>query len=298
MGNLSDIVGVVAGMQNPMTTDGDLIIGGGDGNPARLAIGTDGQMLMLASGVPVWGGGYIDWANPISVTTTTTLTIGKHHVCSGTSADYTVTLPAASGNAGKLLSVEMSGALTKLVTLDGNSSETIDGATTRVMWARETAILLCDDVQWTKVAGKSRPTIAGLKQGADQLFNNAEVKINIDTQYLAPSVASMHNTTDKRIIIPRPSVYAIYGKIQWSNTNTVADRHDILFYKNGSLYAGFNQYLTASTFWKSQYTTTAALSAGDYLELYAYNQSTNYTTTASRPNDSETYMTIQEFCQW
>ena len=105
------------------------------GAPTRLAKGTDGQVLTLESGLPSWAtasgwGDAIDWANPVSVTTAANLTIGKHHVCYGTTADYTVTLPAVSGNAGKLLSVEMSGTLTKLVTLDGNASETIDGATT------------------------------------------------------------------------------------------------------------------------------------------------------------------------
>jgi hypothetical protein len=39
---------------NPMTTAGDIIIGGASGAPLRLGIGTEGQVLTVASGVPVW----------------------------------------------------------------------------------------------------------------------------------------------------------------------------------------------------------------------------------------------------
>lgn len=45
---------------SPMTTSGDIIYGGASGTGTRLAKGTDGQVLTLASGVPSWatpGGG-------------------------------------------------------------------------------------------------------------------------------------------------------------------------------------------------------------------------------------------------
>lgn len=49
------------GMANPMTADGDLIVGGSDGAPLRLGAGTSGQVLTVVSGVPAWapssGGG-------------------------------------------------------------------------------------------------------------------------------------------------------------------------------------------------------------------------------------------------
>ncbi|MGQ7956524.1 DUF2793 domain-containing protein [Pseudomonas sp. SP16.1] len=50
------------GMTNPMTTAGDMIIGGVSGSPTRLAAGTDGYVMTMASGFPVWqapsGGGF------------------------------------------------------------------------------------------------------------------------------------------------------------------------------------------------------------------------------------------------
>lgn len=44
-----------SGMANPMTTAGDIIIGGTAGAAERLAKGADGQVLTLASGSPAWG---------------------------------------------------------------------------------------------------------------------------------------------------------------------------------------------------------------------------------------------------
>ena len=41
-------------VQNPMTGAGDLIVGGSDGYPERLAPGTDGQLLSIVSGEPTW----------------------------------------------------------------------------------------------------------------------------------------------------------------------------------------------------------------------------------------------------
>lgn len=43
------------GFTNPMTTAGDIIVGGSSGTPTRLAKGTDGQILKMVSGNVQWG---------------------------------------------------------------------------------------------------------------------------------------------------------------------------------------------------------------------------------------------------
>jgi hypothetical protein len=43
-----------AGMTNPMTTTGDTIYSSSGSTPARLGIGTNGQFLSVASGIPSW----------------------------------------------------------------------------------------------------------------------------------------------------------------------------------------------------------------------------------------------------
>jgi hypothetical protein len=72
-----------AGMTNPMTTTGDTIYSSSGSTPARLGIGSTGQVLTVAGGVPSWatpaagGGGkvlqvvYGSTTTPTSVNTTT-----------------------------------------------------------------------------------------------------------------------------------------------------------------------------------------------------------------------------------
>jgi hypothetical protein len=42
------------GMTNPMTTAGDIIVGGTGGAPQRLGAGSNGQILAVSSGAPAW----------------------------------------------------------------------------------------------------------------------------------------------------------------------------------------------------------------------------------------------------
>jgi hypothetical protein len=70
-----------AGMTNPMTTTGDTIYSSSGSTPARLGIGTTGQVLTVAGGVPSWatpaagGGGKV--LQVVSVQTTTKVTIAS-----------------------------------------------------------------------------------------------------------------------------------------------------------------------------------------------------------------------------
>ena len=291
------------GLTNPMTTAGDIIYGGTDGTPTRLAKGTDGQVLTLASGNPAWaaasgGSTAIDWANPVSVMTTASLTIGRHHVCSGTTADYTVTLPAVSGNAGKLLSVEMSGALTKLVTLDGNASETIDGATTRVMWARETAVLLCDGTQWTKVGGKSIPMVGEMSLiSANQLFNAVtQTKINCNT---FSGTAFLNDIANKRIKSPRSTMFAIEGKCAYHSTNATAGTNNASIYVDGTNVSEAFAYRAANTGSLPMTSVKFTLSKDSFIELYGYFVGGSFTTSTIYPRSTAfTALSVLEVPQW
>jgi hypothetical protein len=64
------------------------------------------------------------------------------------SGDVTITLYAASGNSGRVLHVKKLVAANSVI-LDGNSSETIDGATTATIDAQYTSLsLVCDGSNW------------------------------------------------------------------------------------------------------------------------------------------------------
>jgi hypothetical protein len=62
-------------MANPMTTSGDIIIGGSSGVATRLAAGTSGYVLTMASGVPAWQ----------SAGAASSVTVGSTSIGSGTS---------------------------------------------------------------------------------------------------------------------------------------------------------------------------------------------------------------------
>ena len=74
------------GMTNPMTTTGDMVYSSSGSTPARLGIGSTGQVLTVAGGIPSWataaGGG------SLTLLSTTTLT-GSSVSVTGISGSYT-----------------------------------------------------------------------------------------------------------------------------------------------------------------------------------------------------------------
>jgi hypothetical protein len=74
----------------------------------------------------------------------------------GLSADATLTLPAAAGRAGFLLYVSNEDTGFFGVTVDPNSTELIDGFSTRKGFAGTRITLLCDGTGWRTVSGRWR----------------------------------------------------------------------------------------------------------------------------------------------
>jgi hypothetical protein len=263
------------------TTGAGFTLAGNTGKAIVVNATGDGFELAAAT-----GGGAIDWANPVAITGAATLTIGKHHVCTGTTADYPVTLPAVSGNAGKLISVEMSAALTKLVTVDGNASETIDGELTRVMWAKETAILKCDGTTWTKVGGKSIPMWVSTPMvypltGA----SNTYLKIMGNYDALTGNKTDLYNTTLMRIVVQRPGTYTVTDMSGFTAGVSAARTIVSAIYKNG-VNAGeigaWQPIGEVTTIVQPE--RTYNLVAGDYFENFVLYSAGSYTTSLTNNN--------------
>lgn len=217
-------------------------------------------------------------AAEISITGTgITGTISRMHVCSGTSADYTVTLPAASGNTGKLIGFRMATGLTKLVTLDGNASETIDGSLTRIMWAGESAILLCDGSNWFKVAGKPLPMVCSMNRSTNQtaVVPSTSTTITINN-VLFDNTGMMGNTGSTRIDVKRTANYITNCVVRWATSPSQADC-SAYFRKNattdfiqvGCVPFGATSFVAPT----SQSSAIQSLTAGDYLNLRGYQTS-------------------------
>jgi len=84
-----------------------------------------------------------------SETASFNLTHGGFYKVNATSGAVTVTLPAAASNTGMRVSIKKIDASANAVTIDGNGSETIDGATTSSLASQyDVATLICDGTEW------------------------------------------------------------------------------------------------------------------------------------------------------
>lgn len=283
---------------------------------ARLSDGTNGHVLTMVAGLAAWaaaGGAAGDLLavlvnSEVSVTTGTTLTsgaFGKMHVCSGTTADYTVGLPAVSGNAGKFIGFRMDAGLTKIVTLDANSSETIDGSLTRLMWSSETAILLCDGTTWTKIAGKTNPREYIVESsGGQSILNNTITRIAMDTVLRGPASA----LSSERVYPQRPGTYAVSALITYEyagniagkqaycgvclNADTTFDDAPAVIAITPWAYNGSNSYSAVGVA-----TPSVVIAAGDYLAVTGI-QDAGVTATTRSPSVVRPNLCVRESPVW
>jgi hypothetical protein len=195
----------------------------------------------------------------------TSAAFGKMHICSGTSTDYIVDLPAVAISAGKLIGFRMSSALTKLVTLDAASTELIDGLQTRIMWANEVAILFCDGVSWTKIAGKTIPMSAIVKELGTQQFNAAaNTKVLFTTAGLLSAPAGMQDASNSQLVVQRPCNYNVSAIINWTNNNVTPTNHVLQIMKTGGVCVAKTFFLIpASTYYGQTVERLISLAAGD-----------------------------------
>jgi len=289
---------------------GDLVLKGATSGQITLTptavAGTNTLTLPAATGTVAYASstnGAITATNILQGTTSVTGAVGLTstafgvlHQCTGTSADYTITLPAVSGNAGKIIGFQMSTALTKLVTIDGNGSETIDGSLTRIMWAGETATLYCDGTAWTKIAGKTIPMIGSLTVNATQSVATAtDTKKTLGaTQSVDNGVPSMSDTANSKITAKRPGKYTLFGSTRISNISVAANMETRVYY-NGSELTIASRVNSSGDWPACAVSIGYTLAVGDYIELYA-KQYTGVNQTYG--NVAENILTVTELPQW
>lgn len=146
--------------------------------------------------------------NALSGAGALTIGSGTINVCTFTSASATVTL--ANGSfVGQVCRIRIDPSSTKLVTVDPASSTTIDGATTRIMWAGEAATLQWNGTEWNKIAGKSIPMIAAAylsSNTANTVNGSVDTQILVDTS-LFDNTGLMVNIGANKITLQRPGNY-------------------------------------------------------------------------------------------
>jgi hypothetical protein len=88
--------------------------------------------------------------NLATKTTAYTITASDHTIiCNATSGAFTITLPAAASHTGRIYHIKKIDSSGNAVTVDGNSSETIDDGTTAVLTVQyETISIQSDGAEW------------------------------------------------------------------------------------------------------------------------------------------------------
>lgn len=246
----------------------------------------------------------VDIASPVPLSAAAVLTssaFGRLHVCTGTAADYTVTLPTpTSADVGKLVEFRMDNALTKLVTLDAGATRSIDGQQTRVMWANETVQLLCvgtSGVCWVKRAGKTLPMSGLMYLSANQSIANATGPVKVTLNAAGTNVGGMVDTVNNRFNIKRPGAYEMTGQAWF---NSVAVPTGLLdFYRNGAqLFETYGFSPSAANNLLVKGTYIATLAAGDQIDLRVYQNAGSAQNAIGHATSPYTYMSMMEKLGW
>jgi hypothetical protein len=239
----------------------------------------------------------------VSVTGAASATIGRMHVCSGTSADYTVALPPVSGNAGRYIGFRMAAGLTRLVTLDANASELIDGALTRVMWAQETALLYCDGMTWTKMAGKSRAMAAAIKRTANQTSfgNGASIKVQTNVLHF-DNTGLIADTSGQRLTCRRGSSYTTSAQLVFAGVGNSAFPANALIqvhvYVAGALVAYSKAAFPVAEYPVVYSESPIVLAAGQDVEVYGRQDAGSAREIFASTTFLDSYVSILENLSW
>jgi hypothetical protein len=110
----------------------------------------DGGEIVIDGELVVLGGDEVDIRRVVSKTTNYTATAADEYIlCDASGGAFTITLPTAVGINGKLFTIKKTDSSGNAVTVDGDGSETIDGALTKLISAPYDAMkIISDNANW------------------------------------------------------------------------------------------------------------------------------------------------------
>jgi hypothetical protein len=227
------------------------------------------------------GGGSFDrlstlTASEVAVSSGATLTstaFGKMHICSGAS-DYTLVLPTASGNAGKIIGFRAARSAAAFITIDGSGSETVDGKSAFVIRAGEVLTLLSDGTNFEILDYRHCKVFAAATRTAVQTIAGVvftKVQLNV-IEGSNGNVGGAFDTTTYRFTAKRTRRHRVLGNLSLTAVGGVNDALSPRIYVNGSQvrFGGYSPS-QVSTIMGASFAADLQLSAGDYVELFVYN---------------------------
>jgi hypothetical protein len=192
--------------------------------------------------------GMVSSSGEIALSGTTSMTsadYGLMHACTVSSA-YTVTLPTPVSIAGTQIGVRVKPSSTNLLTL-ATAAGNIDGASTRIMWAGESAVLESDGTNWVKIAGKTIPMQGLMALNATQsVASGSVVNIPLTHTYIDNTGLMCDPVTNQYITVQRGANYSVVARVAWASLSALAIRVIAVAYKGGSTPAAQDERYAAS----------------------------------------------------
>jgi hypothetical protein len=219
---------------------------------------------------------FVGGAAPVSKDNTYTATTGDKviPVDTNTNGAWTLTLYAASGNAGRILKVIKTTSDFNSLTIDGNGSETINGATTMTLDVQYEAVtIMCDGSNWF-ILEHYIPTISGKFTGTKStaITNGNVFFLAYDAtsfnNNLTFTAGTAHDTTNNnngaKCVVNKAGVHRVRATC-YPDSSAIWDANEtmeVLIYVNGSAVA--EEYITGQG---SSITGDSTNRAADLLNL-------------------------------
>jgi len=227
------------------------------GSASNIGTPSDGTVTSAKFGTLTnFETGEVPTITEVSITGTGTSTANSYHILTGTTADYTVTLSA--GVSGERQAFYADAALTKIVTLDGNGTETIGTGLTYGMAANDYILLEVDGSNWRIIE-----RIGLVHFEADSNAGQSVTAYTTDCEFEDNKI-DLHQiwTSNNKATIIRDGIYDIKAVL----TNTSTGYTSASIYVNGTQSKhGMNRVnITGGA---GDVAASIALSVGDYINI-------------------------------
>lgn len=217
------------------------------------AQGISGQYLKSeGANAPIWTSTLNGQANIVNKTTTYTAVTTDDVITVTTGSAWTLTLYAASGNAGRVLRIKKTSSDLNALTIDGNASETIDGATTTSINTQyEEVTIVCDGSNW-HILSRSYPSVwvaytptfvgfgtpTQVNVFSRRVGDSLELRGTFSTGTVTAAIASItlgYGGTNANVTLNTSKVASGISHVgQWASGTTTANFQDNVFVDSGA----------------------------------------------------------------
>jgi hypothetical protein len=250
------------------------------------------------------GGGGSTTIAEVSQTSSFTAAANGFYAISG-SSNVTATLPSAVGIAGQTIRIRCVPGYNGLCTIATVSSQTINGSTTRIIYAGESPLLQSDGANWVRTGGTIVPCTCQITLGTDQSVTfGSQPVVQLNTVAFDNSGFMTTAVSSFEVAIFRPGQYLVTAQIGFRamTSNTQIYVIAVNIFKNGSqLNAGVQATVASATGIAYTPSLNAAgqivLAAGDLLTVKAY-QNNSTTTTETLSASGGNFLTVVEVPSW